>query len=104
LEIGQYVLPDDVKEEMREVAAVIASETSKPDPDALTVARASSRLEKLKEWAAAKADAAADEFAKGFGKSAGTAAGVGAVALVLATIGKLLGMSWDWLMAILPVL
>lgn len=99
----EYALPFDL-DEVHQAAKVIATEASKETPDALAIAEASSRLAKLRKWGKEKADAAAEEFAKGFGKAAGTAAGVGFVALVVAAVSHLLGISWQWLTAILPVL
>ncbi|MCW3797375.1 hypothetical protein OMW55_06090 [Sphingomonas sp. BN140010] len=88
--------------EVRAAATIIAAGTASETPDALEIAKASGRLAKLIGWTGSKLDAAANEFAKSFGKAAGNAAGVAFGALLLAGIAHLLGLSWDWLMAILP--
>lgn len=101
---GEYALPVDVEAEIREATKAIATEASKANPDALVIAKASNSLTKLKDWGKGKADAAADEFAKHFGKAAGTTAGASFIALLATSLAKLLGLSWDWLLAILPAL
>lgn len=80
-------LPVDFVNEIQDATRTIIEETGKPAPDALTVARAASRLQALKGWLKPRADLAADEFAKKVGSSAGvaTVAGVGIACATLAT-------------------
>lgn len=95
-------LPAEFEEGVREAAAIIREEAQSEAPNPLEIAKASKRLSELKKWLKPKADAAADEFAKAFGKSLGTGLGGVVCAAIGIAIASLLGISWDWLLTVLP--
>jgi hypothetical protein len=95
---------DEETEAAAEIAGAILADTdaikneiAKVEPDALTVAKSASRLQRSLRWLAGKGETAAEEFAKAFGKAAGTAAGALVVTLVGAAVLGMLGLVADWL-------
>lgn len=70
--------------DVREANEVIRKELAKPQPDALQIAEATSRLRKAFGWLGKKIDVAAESFAKGFGSAAGKATGI----VVAASVGS----------------
>lgn len=63
----------DANAEVRDASAIIRSELTKSNPDALQVAHATSRLRTIGAWFAKKADVMAESFAKAIGDTTGKA-------------------------------
>ena len=66
--------------EVRDAGAIIGKELVKPEPDALEVAKATSRLAAVLNWLGKKLDMASDNFIKAASTTAGAAAGAAVVA------------------------
>jgi len=66
--------------EIRDAEKSIRTELAKPQPNALEVAKATSRLRSALGWLGKKIDTAANSFAQGFGKTLGATAAVAVVA------------------------
>jgi hypothetical protein len=88
--------PDDenssviVIDEVRDATTVISNELATPEPDALRVANATSRLKTALRWFGKKLDVAADSFAKEVGGMAGKVAVAAAVVYVYPPLGELI--------------
>jgi hypothetical protein len=84
-------LPGSVVDDVRSAGEVISTELAKPEPDALQVAKATSRLQTALAWFGKKANIAVDSFAKGLGGTAGKLTGASLVAMVGASLYPPLG-------------
>jgi hypothetical protein len=71
-----------VIKETREAGAAIRRELGKPEPDALQVAKVTSRLQTILGWLGGKVDAMAHSFAEEFGGTFGKLAAAGAVVTI----------------------
>ncbi len=69
--LGSDLVPD-----IREASAIIREELVKPEPNALEVAKATSRLSAALSWIGKKLDVAIESFSKEVGSTTGKAVGV----------------------------
>jgi hypothetical protein len=76
--------------EVHESTNVISEELGKPEPDALAVATAASRLWATLQWFGKKADAGAEAFVKAFSTTAGTGTALYVGSVVLPPLGVLI--------------
>ena len=93
--------------DLRDAEKTISRELAKPEPNALEVANATSRMREALGWLGKKIDLVADSFAKGFGKALGVAAAsavVGGIAVatgalppLIQTIGEIIHHLMLWL-------
>ncbi|MDH7639976.1 three-Cys-motif partner protein TcmP [Sphingomonas oryzagri] len=97
-------LPESLVAEIKDASAIIAEEAAKAEPDALDVAKAASRLQKLLHWFQPRIDIFADEFAKKAGGAAGaaTVAGAGiACAALIPPLHAAISASAHWIATVL---
>ncbi len=100
-------LPAYFVNEVQEATKTIAQETAKATPDALEIAKATSRLDALKSWLQPRAALFVDEFAKKAGATMGAATVTGAgiaCATLVPPLHSLISASVHWLAAVLSVL
>ncbi|ADP71135.1 hypothetical protein Rvan_1899 [Rhodomicrobium vannielii ATCC 17100] len=83
--------------EAREAQETISAELTKQEPNALQVAEATSRLQKVSNWLGNKADKAVDHFVEAFGKAAGTAIVGGLAAVYFPSISEAVQAVTEWL-------